>query len=870
MKEVWSVRPPSISATMDLTSLTNIMKAESVSNSEIQVVISTMDFISTPPPLTEVVTADATLEALQLAGAQLETELNNFMTTAFPSTTKALKTEKKDALAIMGVSSLKKEFRLPTRQEVKPSECERASEAWSALKGAHQVLTKTILRTLQCLEHGSRADTPSTLKWTKDKEVEVTKGTQDAVKKLLLTGILLGNVYSKALTKAQLEFSRIEYNRSFENLKGYKIPRSLRTARRRARQSEECRREAVELLEEEQEKYDIIVSKWDKECERWESRREDAGTYVFQEQQRILNKCLGTSHLRSVLPETAEVAEDMVKDILDFIPSVRELESQLTSHEQEAEETADAIEGEFVKMKESLEPKEKVSRKEGTKPPLHESTPKQRGVRFDLPNTVLFHDNIALSTALTKLRSAYNTAKERGTVESRELLKARVEMAKSKKGEMNICSGTDDDIKEAYTSLEELDELLIRVTAFINLEEGKDQRKREEERTKGILAAKSMPTTKIPVFSGRREDFWEWFLQFQAASSSTLPSAIREGHLRQAIRDPATQDAIKGCQTYNDMEDELRRNFGSREDELNRLVAQLDLIPRPRSKIEESYNMETLRKINKKLKAINEEHVLDKLKLGKWALQGFLPRTREELMLELHSKKESLIQDYSITKGIDLSESKNLALREKIPEVEISNEDYCSCFWNFLETRAEIGRAMRAQLHVTGSLVGNPRQVEDLRSNMVNTSKEPNGTGAGRMYQRQCAFTNCRASTHFSGGCDKNLQRGNIPRDIIQLCKTSKVCVRCLRGLDYSKHDETCTGSYKRKDNTWVQSDCGNSNCRLTLSNGKKIPFNRRICYHAQKREQTADNPSNTQVNSLGVDGGLEDEFEYEVPSAFI
>ena len=61
MKEVWSVRPPSISATMDLTSLTNIMKAESVSNSEIQVVISTMDFISTPPPLTEVVTADGNI-----------------------------------------------------------------------------------------------------------------------------------------------------------------------------------------------------------------------------------------------------------------------------------------------------------------------------------------------------------------------------------------------------------------------------------------------------------------------------------------------------------------------------------------------------------------------------------------------------------------------------------------------------------------------------------------------------------------------------------------------------------------------------------------------------------------------------------------
>ena len=305
-----------------------------------------------------------------------------------------------------------------------------------------------------------------------------------------------------------------------------------------------------------------------------------------------------------MLPETAEVTQDVVKDVLDFIPSVKELEDQLTSHEQEAEEAANAIDEEFEKMRESLEHKEKTSGNTETKLPLHESTPKQKGVRFNLPNSVLFHDNIALSTALTKLRNAYNTAKDRRTGESRELLKARVEMAKGKKGDMNMCSGTEDDIKEAYTSIDELDELLVKVTTFINLEEGEDQRRREEERTKGILAAKSMPTTKIPVFSGKREDFWEWFLQFQAASPSALPSAIREGHLRQAIKDHATQESIKGCQTYEEMEDELRRNFGSREDELNRLVAQLDLIPRPKHKIEESYNMETLRKINKKLRAI--------------------------------------------------------------------------------------------------------------------------------------------------------------------------------------------------------------------------------------------------------------------------
>lgn len=157
---------------------------------------------------------------------------------------------------------------------------------------------------------------------------------------------------------------------------------------------------------------------------------------------------------------------------------------------------------------------------------------------------------------------------------------------------------------------------------------------------------------------------------------------------------------------------------------------------------------------------------------------------------------------------------------------------------------------------------------------MVDTVKEPGKAGASNLYQRKCAFKNCQASSHFSTGCDKNLQRGNIPKDIIQLCKTSKVCVRCLRSLDYAKHDETCTGSYKRRDNKWIESDCANSNCKLTLSNGKQIPFNKRICHHAQnvrkEREQNAGNPPTTQVNSLGVDGGNEDEWECEIPSAFL
>ena len=123
----------------------------------------------------------------------------------------------------------------------------------------------------------------------------------------------------------------------------------------------------------------------------------------------------------------------------------------------------------------------------------------------------------------------------------------------------------------------------------------------------------------------------------------------------------ANQEIIRGCQTYEELEDELRRHFGSKEDELNRLVAQIDLIPKPRTKYEESNNFETLRKIHRKLKIVKEQQVLDKLKLGKVSVDCFLPRTREELMIQLQERKLGLVQEYSIDKGIDQEEAKSLA-----------------------------------------------------------------------------------------------------------------------------------------------------------------------------------------------------------------
>ena len=647
--------------------LQNILRVENVNMTELQIVISTMDGVRATidlegsMPVERVTTAEEASNQLQLGLEQLRDELSKFMDAAFITTGKGLSKEKKDNLAIIseGLTQLKKEFRLPSRVEVKPSESRRANEAWNSFKDMYLRLARTLLNTIQDLSKGSSKDAATTIAWLGNEVDDVTTDIQKATKELLLIGIFVKQLYGKALTKAQLEFGHRPYNQAFEALKRYKVGQRLKSAKRKARQSDDRRRVALSLLEEEQNLFIEIVDKWEKECHKWESKKDELSQDIFQEQQRLMDKSLGVSHLETILLETIEVAVDLIKDLMEFIPSIKDIEDGLTNHGEEAEEIVDRLDEELEKIRECLEPKSDL---ENTLSALHHSTPKRKEVTFKdkVSSSALFHDNISLSNALDKLKLARKVAKGDSTEASREILRARAETARGRKLDLNIGIGTEEKIKEAHTLLEELDEELTKAMAFINLEEKKDQRRRDDEKTKGIIAAKSTTATKIPPFSGRREEFWEWFYLFLAAIPSHLPTEMRAGHLRQAIKYPATQDIIRGCQTYEELEDELRRHFGSKEDELNRLVAQLDLIPRPKNKHEESINFETLRKIQRKLKVMKEQQVLDKLNLGRVAIDSFLPITREELMRKIQERKVLLMQEYSIHKGIDEEEVKTL------------------------------------------------------------------------------------------------------------------------------------------------------------------------------------------------------------------
>ena len=260
--------------------------------------------------------------------------------------------------------------------------------------------------------------------------------------------------------------------------------------------------------------------------------------------------------------------------------------------------------------------------------------------------------------------------------------------------------------------------------------------------------------------------------------------------------------------------------------------------------------------------------MVDKLRLSKVACDSFLLKTREEFMEKLQEKKGELILDYSLNQGIDPCQAKTLSLREGTPDLEIPNEEYATIFWNFLETKAEVARAMRAQSRPTGLLMTKPNYVGNFRSNRIDPqggygNEQPQGN-----WRRRCAFKNCKSTDHYTRRCDMNLKPGSVQENVQQLCQDASLCLRCLGDLNYVNHDERCKGGYTRQtDNKWVSTDC--KTCTVTLPGGKVVSLNKRVCHHivegikSKKRKATTTSPG---VNLVNVG----EESEYEVPSAMV
>ena len=145
-----------------------------------------------------------------------------------------------------------------------------------------------------------------------------------------------------------------------------------------------------------------------------------------------------------------------------------------------------------------------------------------------------------------------------------------------------------------------------------------------------------------------------------------------------------------------------------------------------------------------------------------------------------------------------------------------------------------IGPLTSPSVHPVNPLMSSPSKKAIYKNNWVGGFEKSGLRIPGK--HLGCAFINCQSTKHLSSNCDVNLKEGNVPLDIMNLCKISRVCVRCLRSLNYDRHNKTCHGAYKRrKDNKLIYSDCGDNMCKLILFNGKQININKRICIHARR-----------------------------------
>ena len=822
----------------------------------------------------EIISAEAALQPLHESMNNFETQIANFLTAAFQVTNKPLTKEKKDSFTLISpaLAGLKKEFRLPSRAELRPGESKKAQEVWTKFRNSYQQSVRALKTTAWELEKGSGPEVPETLRWSDEGIQQCSDLVKLSTVQLLLTGILVKWLYSLVLTKAQIELAHRPYSQAFENLKRYRIAQRLKTARRQARNSPMKRQNALDLLEDEESRYQQVEARWDKEAEQWEARKDVIGKQTFLEQQRVVNRSLSVNHLEEMLPVITEATIDLVGELLDFVPSPEEMKDALPNYGQEAEEIAESIGEDLTKIHNSLEVKTKSDIAEDRN--YSESTPKKKGVSFEnkLGESILLHTNTSLGIIISKLERAYRQAQENTNEFTLEILKATLKTAERKSNGIGRPSGNSEELSEAYTLLDQLDELSIKVTTFVNLEEKKERRIREDERSRNVMVTKALPSSKMPPFNGNREDYFEWVSLFQAQCPPTVSSVMRANHLRQAIRDPVTQDMIKGCQTAEEIERILKRHFGNKNEELARLLTQVDNILVPKNRNEEFYNIQELQKLYRKLKVINEESTMDKTRLTKLVHNIFLQKTKEDFEVELYEKREGLIQEYSINHGMEEGAVRDLALDDMTEDLDISREEYSATFWKFLNKRADVGGRMRGAANATGLLMSNPKQTGNFRSNRIDPPIETHNIQPTRRFTTKCAFQNCGSTEHYSARCH-NLRPGEVPQNIQQLCLTAGVCLRCLRDLSYTYHDDTCKGSYKRLlDNKWIDTDC--TTCKVTLPNGKMQNINRRICQHAldraKGRQAGPSRPtSSPSVNTFEIEE-ISSDFEIEVPQTLV
>jgi len=112
--------------------------------------------------------------------------------------------------------------------------------------------------------------------------------------------------------------------------------------------------------------------------------------------------------------------------------------------------------------------------------------------------------------------------------------------------------------------------------------------------------------------------------------------------------------------------------------------------------------------------------------------------------------------------------------------------------------------------------------------------------------QMKCNFVDCKGF-HKMSFC-KKLKLGSIPEDILKQILDSEACPRCLRSVNYSRHDETCQGfytTYRADKEHKICTDCPKKDCVVKLQNGKEVRINKRICHCALQKQKEEENKEN-------------------------
>ena len=379
------------------------------------------------------------------------------------------------------------------------------------------------------------------------------------------------------------------------------------------------------------------------------------------------------------------------------------------------------------------------------------------------------------------------------------------------------------------------------------------KRKAEEEaKSKRIVIEKSLPYQKLIKFSGCREDWFEFYKKFSAMFPVSLPDTYR---LNMLVSSLSTQprEIILGASTCIEALHLLKKEYGSRVDEVARILSSLEDLPMPRDQISEYSNICQIKSAKRRLLKLGEGAHLDRLRLMRLASRILLRQNMVKFNEIIVEERQKLRQVYSIQHPGLTDEQMDMLEDEEDQELIIDNEEFSRLWWSFINVRQEVAASVSGYRRNYGQLLdgafqskndGHAKTKEERPGNgkprpaRVNQSlhsfQDRENRGGARpkevyiAFEGKCSIRSC-GGQHWTRNCP--IIKNQLPDDICRRIIDSDSCIRCL--APNARCQSKCQGGYLGYDrNTskrkFRSTDC-NQKCMYTV-NGKKVPINYLIC----------------------------------------